>query len=70
MSIAIALIIFSLVFGTVFFFIYRWWKNYGKKMYDMMNNMGIMNQSIKNMPKMTDVTKQIETLRKIINKKP
>jgi len=65
----IVLSIFVVVFGIIFFFMYRWWQNYGKTLYNMLKTMGQMNQMLKNPPKATDIQKQMNILQKLLKKK-
>jgi hypothetical protein len=66
MVLAIALFVFSAVLLGISIGFYLWWKNFGKEIFNMVKNMGKINQKPINLG---DLTKQMEQFSKIFNKK-
>jgi hypothetical protein len=64
----VVLSVFLIVFGVFFYFIYRWWQNYGKSLYNMAKTMGNLGRLTNNRPNTIDLQKQMKMMDDLMKK--
>jgi hypothetical protein len=69
LALTIAIIFFTVVFGTIFTILYIWWVKYGKKLYNMFNsyaNKSGMYGKTAILPSKDELKRQIDQIKQLI----
>jgi|688.fasta_scaffold126703_2 hypothetical protein len=69
LALTLAIILFTVVFGTFFTILYIWWRKYGKKLYNMFNsyaNKSGMYGKTPILPSKEELKRQINQIQQLI----